>query len=419
MDFEEIIAAIESNVSISSLIGTRSARIQCPFHNSASPDLAIKHHQNKWRCFGACDEGHWLGLTDWVMKTRGCGRSQAFKELAEMAGVQLGVNQDRVSILRRTQNHFNENLENYPEVMKYLKSRGFGEQWAFQRNIGYAGDGTIPDGLTMGQLESVGLVRRNQKGIQPFFRNRIVYPIYDNKSNLTQMQGRRFPELLEYDPMFTPPKYLGLPREVDLRDRSIFECLACEDIALKPHGSNGSYAFLAEGWPDAETLNIWKLPTVGLFGHTGMERHSYKLKKLKYLFVVLDPDKASQENIYSKLYPLALRMPEVEIRNIYLDTNGMDTNAWAMSGKPQGELLDPVKDEAKIDQLRNMVDRSPNLVQELINQWGNNPHLIQPLALLVAVQPDREKWIWYLASKLEVSVESVNLLLKVLASEGM
>lgn len=416
MDLAELKAEIELAVPIGSLIGTRATRLQCPFHNSSDLDLAVKHHTNMWRCYGACDDGHWHSIFDWVMLSMGCEFKEALRILAEQAGIPLGANRERSRILKESLSYFKECLFSDREALDYLKRRGFGEYHLFQRQIGYAGSMGIPPDVSTTELEMVGLVRRTHLGVRPYFRNRIVYPIFDRKVELVQMQGRLYPE-----PNYLPnesklPKYLGLSNEVDLKGRTIFDCLAGEDDLVRQ--AHRGFAFLTEGWPDAETLRAWGLPVGGLFGHSGLERHAFKLGHLQEVFVVLDPDKASQGNIYPALYRLALKIPHVIFKNIYLDTSGLDINDWAMQSKPTGELLDPYKDEHKIAQLRVMVTHAKPLVQDLIERWWDRPHLVQPLLLLIAKTQNNEKWIWELAQRMGESERAVKLLLRVLSQDS-
>lgn len=413
MSYQELREQIESSVSIGNLIGTRANRAHCPFHNSSGLDLAIRHHSNQWRCFGACDTGQWRSIFDFQMEMTGCDFKEAMRQLADMGGIPLGNNKERVEILQGAQSFFRQELLQHPEAMAYLRRRGFSDAWMFQRQIGWCGETSIPPDMTTTQLEMVGLVRRYDWGARLYQRNRIIYPVVDRRNEIVNMQGRAFPNPDADDPK-APPKYLALPMEVDLKGRNIFDCLAGEDLC---HRMRKDFAFMGEGWPDTETLLAWNLPAVGLFGHSGMERHAYRLGHLKQLFVVLDPDKASQNNIYPKLWQLACKMPQVEIRNIYLNTGGMDLNDWAMHGKPAGEALDPYKDEAKIDQLRDMVVTAKPLIQDLIDRWCDKLHNVQPVVQLIARSPDPDRWIFELSRKLNTDEHAIRLLLRVLALE--
>jgi hypothetical protein len=300
--------------------------------------------------------------------------------------------------------------------LEYLHRRGFPDSLLFQRQIGYAPEGFFPNTVTLRQLTDVGLMKVGMYKPYPFFSDRIVYPVYDHQYNLVQMQGRLVgsPEVPEGKHM---PKYLALSTEVELKGRSIYHCLGGEEI-LKKGGI--PYVFLGEGWPDRETLTAWDLNAVNLFGHSGMEKHASKLKGVKEVYVVLDPDEASQRKLLNGLYALAIKIPEVSFFVIDLGpiTNGLDLNDWGMSGKPAGELLGVRKDEAKIDALRNACVNATPLPQALINTWGQHPHLIEMVARFVARMPDRERWVHALAQRVGEPARSIEFLIRVLTPES-
>jgi DNA primase len=414
MDLKDLKAEIESAISISSLAGTRATRVQCPFHMSSDPDIALDHSNNTWRCYGSCDDGRWHTIYDWVMMRDGLDFATALKSLAEDAGISLSPNKERSRILADSQSYYYDQLQKHPEVLAYLYKRGFSDELIYQRQIGYAPLDFFPTNVTLRQLYEVGLMKTGYYKPYPFFSDRIVYPVYDWDYNMIQMQGRLVgsPEAPEGKYM---PKYLALSTEVELKGRSIYQCLGGEDT-LKREGL--PYVFLCEGWPDRETLAAWRLNAVSLFGHSGMEKHANKLKRVKKVYVVLDPDEASQKRLLNGLYDLAIKIPEVEFFVVDLEklTGGQDLNDWAMSGKPQGECLSPKYDEHKIEQLRNACAEAPTLAKALIERWASvHAHMIEPVARFVGKMPDKERWIAELAKALGQSTQSIQFLLHVLA----
>lgn len=414
MDLKDLKAEIESAISISSLAGTRATRVQCPFHMSSAPDIALDHGANSWRCYGACDDGRWHSIYDWVMRRDGIDFSEALKSLAEDAGVSLSPNKERSEILSGAQSYYYEQLQKHPEVLDYLHRRGFSDELIYQRQIGYAPLDFFPTNVTLRQLYDVGLMKTGYYKPYPFFSNRIVYPIYDWDHNIIQMQGRLVGNPEEVEGRYMP-KYLALSTEVELKGRSIYQCLGGEDI-LKREGL--PYVFLCEGWPDRETLAAWRLNAVNLFGHSGMEKHANRLKRTKKVYVVLDPDEASQKRLLNGLYDLAIKIPEVDFYVIDLHpiTSGQDLNDWAMSGKQEGETLSPKHDERKIDQLRNACTQAVPLAQTLIDRWAKiHPHMIEPVARFVGKMADKERWVSELARALDQTPKSVEFLLNVLA----
>lgn len=417
MDIKDIKAEIEATVSISALAGTRATRVECPFHLSSDADMALDHARNQWRCYGGCDDGKWHTIYDWVMARDGVDYTTALKSLAEDAGVSFAANRERAQVLSSAQSYYYEHLQKYPDVLAYLHSRGFSDELIFQRQIGYAPEGFFPTNVSLQKLAEVGLMKVSYWKPYPTFSDRIVYPVYDYQYNLVQMQGRLVGKPAE-DAERKPPKYLALSNEVDLRGRSIYQCLGGEDI-LKFDALRGPlpYVFLCEGWPDRETLSSWRINAVCLFGHSGMEKHAARLRRaVQRVYVVLDPDEASQKRLLNGLFDLAIKCPEIEffVVDLMSFTGGLDLNDWAMRGKPAGQFLSATSDASKIDALRLAMEQAQPLPQALIDKWGSYPHLIELIARYIAVLPNPEPWIKALATAVGQSPSAVAFLISVL-----
>lgn len=398
---------IRSVVSIGVLAGSKMSRIRCPFHRSERLDMALYHDNDTWRCWGKCNT--WGDIFDWVELQEGVDFKEALRRLADMAGIPLQPSEERTEILTAATRFYHDQLVHHPDVVAYLHKRGFSDEHIFTRQLGYAHSTDFPTNVAIQKLERVGLIQRGMTGPYPWFRDRITYPVFDFKRNIIQIQGRQFPN------DDAKPKYMALRDDVDLRGRSIYQCLGGEELLGDPTLTS---VLLAEGWPDRETLAAWGIPAVNIFGHSGMEKHAHKFKHVKTIFTVLDPDAASQSGILDNLWALNIKVPFIEIKNILLDTGGMDLNDWAMSGKPRGQFLSPRHDEDKIEALRGMVKSARPLIEDLILHWGNKPHMLIPLVQLIARKPpaERDRWTNRLAGFLGEDRKSVDLLIRVHAA---
>ncbi len=59
----------------------------CPFHHERTPSFVVFPDTQTWRCFGACGIGG--DVFSFVMKAEGWDFSEALRELASRAGVEL------------------------------------------------------------------------------------------------------------------------------------------------------------------------------------------------------------------------------------------------------------------------------------------------------------------------------------------
>jgi DNA primase len=402
----EIKKEILSVVTIASIAGTRSTRMQCPFHHSESLDLQLFHEENRWKCWGKCNTAG--NIFDWIMLQDGVDFKTAFKQLAEYAGIPLTNSSERSEILNLAQDYFHESLLQNKEALLYLRKRGFSKEHIFRRKIGFSGLHDFPSNVPIRKLEQVGLIRTGTHGLYPYFRNRIVYPIYDRNFDILQLQGRSIEPDVE-------PKYLALPQGVELPGRSIWQCLAGEEIL---RDTSISELWLCEGWPDRETLAAWGIPALGLFGHSGLEKHSYQLDGLTKVYVCLDNDEASQKTLLDKLYLLAMKIPKVEFV-ITLLPEGVDINDFAREGRSEKEPLNRTRDSAKIEELYKIAEQSKPFIEVLINKWTEKHYMVEPLVKLIAKVPDNDKWIYTLSKKLGESEQSIKFLMKVLANSSV
>src|SRR3990167_10904090 len=89
------IETVKSKIDIIDYIGSivqlkkagRNFKGLCPFHQEKTPSFVVSTERQTWHCFGACHEGG--DIISFVMKWENITFFEAFKELAERAGVTL------------------------------------------------------------------------------------------------------------------------------------------------------------------------------------------------------------------------------------------------------------------------------------------------------------------------------------------
>jgi len=144
---ENQLNTLKSEVSLVRLIENQGYKIHkegkdhkmnCPFHDDATPSLKISNTKNLFNCFGCGVSGT---VIDWVMKTQGLSFRHACEILMNDAGMSLDAssvkknttpklaspltaNTDNQTILNQVIDYYHQELKQSPEALAYLKKRG-------------------------------------------------------------------------------------------------------------------------------------------------------------------------------------------------------------------------------------------------------------------------------------------------------
>ncbi|HWT53900.1 MAG TPA: DNA primase [Rhodocyclaceae bacterium] len=198
----------------------------CPFHSEKSPSFTVSPTKQFYHCFGCGAHGSAIGF---IMAHQGLGFVDAVEELAGNLGLTVpneGRSQNPqyaekktslTELMARAQRYYKEQLKASPRAIDYLKGRGLTGEIAARFGLGYAPDEwqgleSIFDNYKAPELATVGLVIDNEQGRRyDRFRDRIMFPILDARSNIIGFGGRIIkPE--------DTPKYMNSP-ETPLFDK--------------------------------------------------------------------------------------------------------------------------------------------------------------------------------------------------------
>ncbi len=207
----------------------------CPFHsNTRTPAFVVFPETGTWRCFGQCNEGG--DIFGFVMKKEGWDFTEALRNLADRAGVELkpltpegqaaAEEHDHLrELLEDAVTYYRHNLINTPNgkpVLEYLhRERGFNDEFIEAFGLGYAPD-AWEDGLkhfaskgySSEELIACGLLTEREADhesgsarIYDRFRHRIMFPIRDGRGRMAGFGARIVnPEHV--------PKFLNSPQTV-------------------------------------------------------------------------------------------------------------------------------------------------------------------------------------------------------------
>ena len=276
----------------------------CPFHaNSRTPAFVVWPETGTWRCFGQCNEGG--DIFKFVMKRDGVDFTEALRALAEKAGVQLRPpspkeqaaveEHDRLrGLLEDAVTFYRHHLRNTPEgqaALEYLHQRGLSDETIETWGLGYAPeswDAAINHftsrRYTEKDLLDAGLVsERDNGGFYDRFRNRILFPIRDERGRMAGFGARVL------DPKDLP-KFLNTPQTPIFDKGALLYGLerARKDIRTLDQ------VVIVEGYLDVIALHQAGFSNAVSPMGTALTEHQLRLIKryTRRIILALDPDAA-------------------------------------------------------------------------------------------------------------------------------
>jgi DNA primase len=181
----------------------------CPFHSEKTPSFSVNPNDNVFYCFGCQAKGDVIAF---VMEKEALDFPGAVERLAAKAGIALRYTDRNEGEGRRKRARYLETMaravEWYHERLlsgsdagaarSYLRARGLDGGVVREFSLGWAPDSwdelTRALRLDRELAEGTGLARLNSRGrLNDHFRNRIVFPIADDRGDPISFGGRILP----------------------------------------------------------------------------------------------------------------------------------------------------------------------------------------------------------------------------------
>jgi DNA primase len=189
----------------------------CPFHSEKSPSFTVSPSKQFYHCFGCGAHGSAISF---VMQYAGLGFIEAVEDLANSLGMpvprEVGAHSQQkarqaplTERMAQAARFYKDQLKASPVAIDYLKGRGLTGEIAARYGLGYAPDEwqglqRVFDDYTSPALAECGLVIDNEQGRRyDRFRDRIMFPIQDQRGNVIGFGGRVLGS--------GEPKYLNSP----------------------------------------------------------------------------------------------------------------------------------------------------------------------------------------------------------------
>ncbi|RJP28250.1 MAG: DNA primase [Candidatus Omnitrophota bacterium] len=234
----------------------RNFKANCPFHHEKTPSFMVSPDKQIYHCFGCGESGN---AFKFLMKYDRLDFPEAVRALAKKAGVVLPEidAEDKRSGSLNTQ-LYNLNglaVEYYSSLLnakeaknarQYFVNRGISKDSAFMFKLGYASDSwdglslyLRSKGFNLSVIEKAGLViPRENGGYYDRFRNRVIFPILDNRERVVAFGARVLDNSL--------PKYINSPETpIYTKGKNLYGLHLSKDSIRE-----NDYAVIVEGYLD-------------------------------------------------------------------------------------------------------------------------------------------------------------------------
>ena len=308
---DDLLARADIIDVISSYISLRKAgkdyQALCPFHDEKTPSFTVSQDKQFYYCFG-CGAGG--TVITFIMNHDGLDFVDAVEELAARYNLEIpreGGRQADTShhnelyeLLEQAADFYRRQLQGRGDrATEYLDKRGISGGVIEDYELGYAPRGwkNLVNALgksaaVKSRLEEAGLIKRGETdGHYDFFRDRIMYPIRDQRGRVTGFGGRVLGD--------ETPKYLNSPDSpLFHKGRELYGLYRARRKNKQPERLH-----IVEGYMDVIALAQFGIDNaVATLGTAATEHHLEKLYRVSNRLVFcFDGDKAGKKAAWRAL----------------------------------------------------------------------------------------------------------------------
>lgn len=194
----------------------------CPFHQEKTPSFTISPSRNLAHCFGSCGKSY--DAIGFIQERRGMTFYESVRYLAGRLSIPFEEKEEtpdeREARFRRETlmninlaalAWFRDRFKSAPAAKEYCMERGWSEETVETYEIGFApaggglSDHLFGKGYKEKDLLDAGVLKRNEETFSVYeaFRERIIFPLYDDSGRLCGFTGRYI------GPRTDVPKYMN------------------------------------------------------------------------------------------------------------------------------------------------------------------------------------------------------------------
>lgn len=311
-----IVDEVKSRVDIVDIVGEqvplkragRNFAGLCPFHSERTPSFIVSPDRQTWHCFGACATGG--DVFTYVMKRENVDFGEALRMLGQRAGVTLSERRDpqqdereqRLLQANETAAAFFHNAllhaREGTHARDYLQQRGLDLETIEAFQLGYSPDSwdalrqhLVERQFNETELLAAGLLVESDRGGYDRFRNRLMFPIRDERGRVVGFGGRQL--ATDSKAADAGAKYLNTPQSPIFDKSALLYALDRAKEAIRRERA----AVVVEGYMDAIAAHQHGITNVvASMGTALTERQIRALERSKCkVLLALDADAAGIE----------------------------------------------------------------------------------------------------------------------------
>jgi DNA primase len=305
----------------------------CPFHGEKTPSFTVSPTKQFYHCFGCGAHGSAIGF---LMEYGGLSFVDAIKNLADEAGLKVPedasfqpkprTGPDLTEFMAKAAAFYKEQLKGSERAIAYLKKRGLTGQIAARFGLGYTPAQYtalkhVFEHYDAPELAAAGLVIDGERGRHDRFRDRIMFPIRNNKGQVIAFGGR----ILDQG----EPKYLNSPETPIFHKGSEVYGLFESRQAIREAGK----ILVVEGYMDVVALAQFGIHyAVATLGTATTPIHARTLlRQTDHLYYCFDGDNAGRKAAWRALENTLEALADgKEVFFLFLP-EGEDPDTWVRS----------------------------------------------------------------------------------------
>jgi DNA primase len=363
----------------------------CPFHQEKTPSFVVNPNKNIFKCFG-CGKGG--DSVSFIMEHEKFTFPEALRYLAQKYHIEVEetqvsteekqVQDEKESLLialnyaaKFYQTQLTETEDGKAIGLSYFKERGFLDDTIQTFQLGYSPDSfdtfynqAIKDGYNEEILLKAGLIKEKNGKHYDFFRDRVMFPIFNVSGKVVAFGGRMLKSAKSDNPNVYNPKYINTA-ETDVYHKSqVLYGISHAKAEIRKH----DVCYLVEGYTDVISLYQAGIKNVVASSGTALTKEQVQLIKrfTQNMVILYDGDAAGikaalrgldivlEQGLNVKL----VLLPDSEDPDSFVKKNGTDATLDFIQKKQQDFIL--FKATQGIEEVKNDPVKKSEVIKDIV-----------------------------------------------------